>query len=311
MEQTKVYIIIVTYNAMKWMDKCLGSLQESEMPCVPVIVDNLSQDETVSYIREHYPEVHLIVNKENRGFGQANNQGIEWAYAQGATHFFLLNQDAWVHKDTIRRLVEVQNNYSIAIISPIHLNGAGDKMDSMFFKNVYVAENNLSLASDALLQCYRDYYEVKYVNAAAWMISRNCIETIGGFDPLFFHYGEDSNYIHRLSFHHKSLAVVPNVFVNHDRGEHGNIDAYKKHLYARRVIVDHANINKSHYSLDRKRVRTLLSYSKDLTVSIITLKWKRACLIIEDILIILSKTKAIKESRKNNIEEKANWLNIN
>ena len=86
MEKLNVYCIIVTYNAMKWLDKCLGSLRESTIPIHPVIIDN-SSDETVEYISTNYPEVHIIINDINRGFGQANNQGIEYAYKQGATHF--------------------------------------------------------------------------------------------------------------------------------------------------------------------------------------------------------------------------------
>ncbi len=83
----KVFVVVVTYNAMKVVDRCFESLRQNAIPCFPVVVDNLSKDVTVKYIREHFPEVHLIANNENCGLGQVNNQGIEWAYRLGATLF--------------------------------------------------------------------------------------------------------------------------------------------------------------------------------------------------------------------------------
>src|SRR5690606_3487544 len=62
-------------------------------------------------------------------------------------------------------------------------------------------------------------YEIPFVNAAAWMLSRKCIENIGGFDPLFFHYGEDDNYCQRVLYHGFKIGVLPKVYVIHDREE--------------------------------------------------------------------------------------------
>jgi len=173
MEKIKVYCIIVTYNAMRWVDKCLGSLRESSVPVNTVIIDNCSKDETVSYIERNYPEVHVISNKNNMGFGQANNQGIEWAYKNEATHFFLLNQDAWVQSETIETIVEKQEKYQLGIVSPVHLNGKGDEVDFNF--NAYVTADkqfNGFFFRDAILGQFREYYIVPRINAAAWMISR-------------------------------------------------------------------------------------------------------------------------------------------
>lgn len=73
---------------MKWIDRCLSSLKSSTVPILTVVIDNCSSDSTIDYIKKNYPEVHLIINSQNKGFGQANNQGIEWAYKHGASHFF-------------------------------------------------------------------------------------------------------------------------------------------------------------------------------------------------------------------------------
>ena len=62
-----------------------------------------------------------------------------------------------------------------------------------------------------------DVYEIKFVNAAAWLISRNCIETVGGFNPLFFLYGEDNDYLTRVKYHKFKVGVYPDANIYHDR----------------------------------------------------------------------------------------------
>ena len=187
MNEVNVHCIIVSYNAMNWIDKCLESLRASSVKIYPVVVDNNSKDETVSHITNNYSEVHLIVNEKNRGFGQANNQGIEYAYKHGATHFFLLNQDTWVHEDAIEKLVEVQEKYHIALVSPIHLNGKGHLLDYSYFVKIVIEELNREYVSDLIIGEIKPYYTVFSINAAAWMLSRKTIERIGGFDPIYFH----------------------------------------------------------------------------------------------------------------------------
>lgn len=308
MEHTKVYIIIVTYNAMKWVDRCLGSLRGSEMPCIPVIVDNLSKDETVSYIREHYPEAHLIVNNENRGFGQANNQGIEWAYTQGATHFFLLNQDAWVLPDTIGNLVSVQDKYGHAVVSPIHLNGTGVEMDLPFFSYVVMKQKNISFVSDLVNNNRKDYYEVPFVNAAAWMISRRCIEKIGGFDPIFFIYAEDTNYVFRLKYHRERLAIIPSAFIHHDRGIHGNSQVYNKRAVLSRLLTTYSNINEPRFHPCWKRAKLHLWHFKNAMVALIKLHFTEFHNMLQGYILYFRSITKVNKSREQNKKIGLNWL---
>lgn len=308
MKQAKVYIIIVTYNAMKWVDRCLGSLRESEVPCVPVIVDNLSKDETVFYIRERYPEVHLIVNNENRGFGQANNQGIEWAYTQGASHFFLLNQDAWVHPDTIGKLLEVQDRFGLAVVSPVHLNGLGDKMDSPFFSYVVTKQKNITFVSDLVTGSIKPYYEVAFVNAAAWMISRRCIEKIGGFDPIFFIYAEDSNYISRLRYHKEILAIAPSSFIHHDRGIHGDSQVYNKRAVVSRLLNTYTNINEPCFHPCWKRLKLHLWHFKNALLALLKLRFSEFNNVIQGYVLYFRAMPNVKKSREQNKKIGLNWL---
>ena len=60
-------------------------------------------------------------------------------------------------------------------------------------------------------------YDVPFVMAAHWLISRRCVETVGGFSPAFRHYGEDDNYIHRAVYHGFKVGFCGGVHAVHDR----------------------------------------------------------------------------------------------
>ena len=79
MQNRKVCVIIVSYNFEPWIDKCLRSVFASTIPSTVVVVDNNSSDNTVDRIQREYPQVLLIKNKDNLGFGRANNVGLAYA----------------------------------------------------------------------------------------------------------------------------------------------------------------------------------------------------------------------------------------
>ena len=206
----KVLVIIVSYNFERWIDRCLGSLRSSVHPVDTVVIDNASHDQTLQRIKQDYPEIRLIESKTNLGFGRANNIGMEIALTEGYTHVFLLNQDAWIEPDTIGTLVGLSEQYpSYGILSPVHLTGKGDKPDPGF--GHYAQLQTLqSLPSDDILP-------LPFVNAAFWMIPASVLQKVGGFCPLFYHYGEDKDFVNRLHYHQYQIGYSPNVFGNHDR----------------------------------------------------------------------------------------------
>jgi GT2 family glycosyltransferase len=208
------YIIIVTYNGMQWIDTCLKSIPSDYQT---VIVDNNSTDGTSAFIRENYPQYTLLQQDRNLGFGQANNKGISYALEQNADAVFLLNQDAYLFDQSIIQLeLTYQNNTEYGILSPIHVDATKKKMDRQF--SYYLDyDSNSSFHSDAFFKDLKPIYDVPFVNAAGWFIPRPTLEKIGGFDPLFFHYGEDNNYCQRLRYHGLQIGVVSNALMIHDR----------------------------------------------------------------------------------------------
>jgi GT2 family glycosyltransferase len=210
--KTNIFIVVVSYNGMKWLSKCLKSCES----CSVIVVDNNSSDGSIPFIQEKFPEITILQQSNNLGFGAANNIGISYALKNGAEYVFLLNQDAYLKPNTVEDLVKYyKKNTAYGILSPIHLNGDGTKLDNNFSK--YITLNN-QLQYDTLNQLFsKDIYEVPFVNAAAWLLPRNTIETVGGFDPIFYHYSEDVNYCQRVLYHNLKIGVVPETYVLHDR----------------------------------------------------------------------------------------------
>lgn len=201
-----------------WIYKCLDSLMSSDFPMDIIVVDNASTDETCQVIKDRYPSVILIENRENKGFGAANNQGFEYGIKKNADYFFLLNQDASIEKDCIQQLLNIAEiNTDFGVISPLHLNGKGDSLD-FNFSNYISPASCPGLYSDFILgRANKRIYPTKFVNAAAWLMPRKSLEIVGGFSPAFFHYGEDDNYCQRILFHQLKIGVYPFTRIFHDR----------------------------------------------------------------------------------------------
>lgn len=218
MRNSIVYIIIVTYNADAWFDKCLSPLFPLPEGWKVIIIDNASADSCIQKIRTRYPQVHCVENSENLGFGKANNQGMRLALREGAEYVFLLNQDAWTTPRDIARLVAVQQAHpEFAIVSPVHLTGDATRMDRGFETYCFLPPSNRLFSDLILRREILPIYETGFVNAAAWLVSRDCLLTVGGFDPLFFHYGEDVDYSRRIIQSGKKIGVVPDACACHDR----------------------------------------------------------------------------------------------
>jgi GT2 family glycosyltransferase len=254
MQQASVYSIIVTYNGMQWIERCLNSLIGSSYTNHIIVIDNGSKDKTILFIKEYYPQVQLIETGKNLGFGQGNNIGLKIAIEEKADYVFLLNQDARVEHDTIAQLVKAQTeNPQFGIISPIHLNGTGNDFDDHFYMYFTRSEIKDLLSSSVFnMNDCPALINTPFVNAAAWLISNDCLKKTGGFDPVFFHYGEDDNYAHRVLFKGFKIGILTTAKIYHDK-ERFNPKTQAEMLRSKRkkdwiIFLDHAcNIQRNDY----------------------------------------------------------------
>ncbi len=214
----KILVIIVTYNGMEWMERCLDSVTGSTLPADIFIVDNGSTDGTQEYIRNCGKNIIFHQSEKNLGFGRANNLGLQYAVDNGYDYVYLLNQDAWVEDDTFETLVNVKKAHpEYGILSPIQIQANGRHMDRNFLTGVASRCIDGNFMEDLFFGTVRDVYEVKDVMAAHWMISSDCLRKTGGFSPTFRHYGEDNNYVDRVEYHGFKTGFVPATKAVHDR----------------------------------------------------------------------------------------------
>lgn len=237
--------ITVTHNGEHLIRKHLDSWRNGHQVPDIVVVDNASTDNTVKIIRSEYPEVTLIESTNNEGFGQANNKGLRLGLEGDYTHFFLLNQDAWVSMDTLDFMkATISKDVQFGLLSPLHMNGKGDGLELGFSRRLSPDECP-ELMSDAVQGDLKGVYPCEYVNAAAWMLSRECVEAVGGFDPLFFHRGEDDDYLNRVRFYGFKIGIVSDARIFHDRSK-GSWKAKTSAEQARiQALVRLKNINTS------------------------------------------------------------------
>ena len=204
----RVLVVIVTYNGMRWLQRCLDSVRSSSVKADIFVCDNGSDDGSVDFIESHYPEAILVRNGSNTGFARANDLGIRYALEKGYGFVYLLNQDAWVLPDTFERLIKAFGTGRWGIISPMQMRPDLTTPDRRFRRHYQGPMESVDTVQP-----------VRFVMAAHWMLSADCIKQVGLFSPAFRHYGEDNNYCDRVRFHGFGIGVLPSAVAVHDRKE--------------------------------------------------------------------------------------------
>lgn len=307
-----IYVVIVTWNGMRWIDRCLCAIRESTYPVYTIVIDNGSTDNTAKHIKALYPEVELYVMDHNLGFGQANNFGMNIARQRNCDYVYLLNQDAYVYSDMFMKLIEAHVNSkdnSIGILSPLHLHD-GTRFDSHF--KIYAKDIYPELIEDLILGTPKQYYLTDGVPAAGWLIPRNTLETIGGFDPIFYHYDEDGHYIQRMKFHKKKTAIVPTARMIHDREEFGNIKmAFRDQTFRSLKTYYFLNINLDKWDLLKKLSHVILAQSVESMKHLLNLDINKSLEFPKGLMRNIANIREYRKDRKINRQIGPIWLNKN
>lgn len=301
MKEKLIIAIVVTYNGEKWIRECLTSLKNSTVRVNIVVVDNSSSDNTVKIIRNNYKSVRLIELKENLGFGKANNIGLKIALGKKADYVFLLNQDAWVLPETIERLERAFcDRPEFGILSPIHLNGTGDNFDFGFYNYLINTLGSRNLFFNLLYHktCTLEILNVNFVNAAGWLISRDCLNKVGAFLPIFKHYGEDVSYCQRVKFVGLKIGVVFSAVIHHDREDRAvNLGTSSVSTENRKtnLLIEFCDINNENSSsaLKKTKYKLVLAIIKSIIGGKNDLKHS-----LELLRFLIEKNKDIKKFRK-------------
>ena len=214
----KILAIVVIYNGLHWIDRCLSSLSNSTIPVDIIVIDNGSTDGTQNRIKAYCPQVIFYQSPRNLGFGKANNIGMLYAYLLEYDYVYLLNQDAWVYSDTIEKLVLAsENNREYGILSPLQIQANEKHFDYWFGMGAFGKPGNTCSVEDYLASINTDkVLVVDDILAANWLITKDCLNLVGCFSPTFPHYGEDNNYAMRVHHWDLKIGVVPSCRAVHD-----------------------------------------------------------------------------------------------
>ncbi len=292
-EPKKVCVLIVSYNFEQWIDKCIKSVLDSSIHAAILVVDNYSIDSTCQILKKKYPEVTLIESKENAGFGKANNIGMEYIINNGFEYAFLLNQDAWIEKNTIEKLLEeAVYGKEFGILSPVHLNGKGNATDFGFYKYTGIKnrEDAVKLKDNVI--------EYSFINAAMWLMHTSIWLKVGGFAQIFSHYGEDLNWTQRLRKQGYKIGLVKTAFGYHDREE--RVISFDNFFYSEYVYFLTEAVN-PFYSTPKAIAFSLLASIKKATISLFSNKRNYSKEYLKITFKLLKMSLSILHTRKETI----------
>lgn len=253
-----ISVVIVTYNCEGFIKRCIDSLlfSGSRLDLEIIVVDNASCDTTVKLLRTDFPNIKIIQNTKNLVFTKANNQGIKEAKGR---FILILNSDTELFGGSLEEMIRfLDRNPSCGILGPklldrdgkIQLSCRAFPSYSTAFFNRYSLLTRIfprSKYADRYLktnQSHGDIQEVDWVSGAAMVISKECLEDIGGFDEGFFIYCEDTDICKRAKDKGWKVFYYPQLYFTHFIGgtlRHTSLLAifwhhrsiwhyYKKHL---------------------------------------------------------------------------------
>jgi GT2 family glycosyltransferase len=220
----RVACVVVTYDALPWIEQCLASVAGS----TTVVVDNGSSDGTVDVVRDRFPHVRLI-ESSNDGLAAGWNRGIAETASE---HVLLLNADAWLGEDALSRLVAAADrNPRAAAIGPRLLNPDGSLQRSVRgfptawrIATEYLYLRKLAPRSHALNAFYGAGFDheseraVEWVMGACFLLRRSAYEEVGPFDERFFLFSEEVDWMRRAADRGWSVVFTPEARCVHVSG---------------------------------------------------------------------------------------------
>lgn len=223
-----ISIIIVSYNTKKLLESCLKSVladkglffdlatpQPSKNPAEIIVVDNNSQDDTLQMLKK-FPQVKLIINQQNNGFGPANNQAM--SIAKG-NYFLLLNTDTLILHSAISQTLDWLSSHPESYACTAQLLNSDKTIQASggFFPNLSniftwsFGLDDLPLVNSLVKpfhphpptfythdQFYLHDHSQDWITGAYILIRKSAFKQTGGFNPHFFMYGEEVEWFYRL-----------------------------------------------------------------------------------------------------------------
>jgi len=235
-----VSIITVNYNQAEVTCAFIESLNKITYPNFEVIVvDNNSQEDDSSIIKQRYPNIIFIQNPINYGFAAGNNFGLMRAKGE---YVMLLNNDIEVPPHFMEPLVEkLEGNPKVGAVSPkIKFYYQSDTIQYAGFTPI----NNITMRNTAIgyrqkdIGQYEADRETAYAHGAAMMVPMRVVKEVGLMSYVFFLYYEEADWCARIAKAGYSMYYVHNSFVLHKESvSTGKLSSLKIYYLNRNRIV--------------------------------------------------------------------------
>ncbi|MFI5148626.1 MAG: glycosyltransferase family 2 protein [Bacteroidia bacterium] len=221
-----VSVVIVNYNVKDLLIRCLETLVSFNSGLYSleiILVDNNSSDRSAEAVRNKFPEVIIIENKQNAGFPRANNQAFTISTGR---YVFMLNPDTEFSDNSLEKMINYMDLHTeTALIGPKLLNSDGSLQASVwrypsikgiFFEMLYLSP----------LLGFKNYadkdkthaFEADSFSGAAILFRRAVMEKIGMLDEKLF-WIEDVDYCYRASGAGYKLLYYPDASILHHIGQ--------------------------------------------------------------------------------------------
>ena len=216
-----VSVVVVTYNALPWLEQTLESVRGQEA----VVVDHGSTDGTVALVRERFPDVPLV-EQENRGLASGWNAGID---RTSGRYVLLLNADAWLDEGALEKLVAFADAHPEAAVVGPRLRYPDGRLQRSVrgfptlwrLATEFFYLRKLAPGTEALNAFYGGGFdhatvrEAEVLMGAVWLVRRTAIDEVGPADDAFFLFSEETDWAYRFRQAGWKLLFYPDAGATH------------------------------------------------------------------------------------------------
>ena len=225
-----VSVILVSYNTKEVTKDCLNSIFKytKDIEFEVFVIDNASTDGSVEMIEQNFPQVKLIKNSSNKGFGAANNIAIRQSNAK---YVFCLNTDTLIIDNSIKQFfdfMEKKENLNIGVCGCQLLNedktkqhsGANfPKISALFLIDIGFSHFFPKIFEEKFYKIKGENnfepYQIDYVTGADLFIRKSVLDKIGIFDEKFFMYFEETDLQYRMKKAGFLSFIIPTINIIH------------------------------------------------------------------------------------------------
>lgn len=237
----KVSIILLNWNGKEDTIECLESLNKIDYPNYEIIlVDNGSTDGSVEYFRERFPEIEIIQNKENLGFAEGNNVGIERAIRRRTDYVLLQNNDTIVDPFFLKELVDIiEKDKNIGVVGPTvyyynetnKIQSAGGKIWWYIGRAAHLKKNTIDKGKINKPQ------KVDYIPGCSLLARSKIFKEAGYLNKNYFAYWEESDWCIRVHKAGYDILYVPEAKIWHKGGStSGKISGFSEYHMTRNMF---------------------------------------------------------------------------